>query len=68
MKTLKFADTSVFLHDDDLPKSLTNTNEISIDTETTGLNLFRDRLCLIQISVSKKNVILLSLIDLIQTT
>ena len=54
MKTLKFADTSVFLHNNDLPESLLDFNEISIDTETTGLNLFRDRLCLIQISVSKK--------------
>ena len=54
MKTLKFADTSVFLHDNDLPESLLHCDEISIDTETTGLNLFRDRLCLIQIGVSKK--------------
>ena len=54
MKTLKLADTSVFLHNNDLPESLINYDEISIDTETTGLNLFRDRLCLIQISVSKK--------------
>ena len=54
MKTLKFADTSVFLHNNDLPESLLHINEISIDTETTGLNLFRDRLCLIQIGISKK--------------
>ena len=52
MKTFKFADTSVFLHEKDLPGLLDHNNEIGIDTETTGLNLSRDRLCLIQIGVS----------------
>ena len=41
MKTLKFADTSVFLHNNDLPESLINYDEIGVDTETTGLNLFQ---------------------------
>ena len=53
MKTFKFADTSVFLHEKDLPDLLDHNNEIGIDTETTGLNLSRDRLCLIQIGVSR---------------
>ena len=43
MKTFKFADTSVFLHDQDLPDLLDYKDEIGIDTETTGLNLSRDR-------------------------
>ena len=34
------------------PGLLDHNNEIGIDTETTGLNLSRDRLCLIQIGVS----------------
>ena len=53
MKTFKFAETSVFLHDEDLPDLLDHTNEIGVDTETTGLNLSRDRLCLIQIGISR---------------
>ena len=57
MKTFKFADTSVFLHDQDLPNFIGSQNEIGIDTETTGLNFSRDRLCLIQIGISKMNVI-----------
>ncbi len=53
MKTYKFGETKVYLHKNDLPSSLKFPNEIAIDTETTGLNLVRDRLCLIQIAFSK---------------
>tara|TARA_Y100000991_G_scaffold185735_1_gene149998 strand:- start:18 stop:665 length:648 start_codon:yes stop_codon:yes gene_type:complete len=53
MKTFKFAETSVFLHNGDLPDLLDHSGEIGVDTETTGLNLSRDRLCLIQIGISK---------------
>ena len=53
MKTFKFAETSVFLHDEDLPDLLDYADEIGVDTETTGLNLSRDRLCLIQIGISR---------------
>ena len=53
MKTFKFAETSVFLHNEDLPDLLDHTDEIGVDTETTGLNLSRDRLCLIQIGISR---------------
>ena len=53
MKTFKFADTSVFLHNEDLPDLLDYADEIGVDTETTGLNLSRDRLCLIQIGISR---------------
>ena len=38
-----------FLHNDDLPKEIHIGSSVAIDTETTGLNLVRDRLCLIQI-------------------
>jgi len=38
------------LHQDDIPATLRLGNEIAIDTEAMGLNLQRDRLCLIQIS------------------
>jgi ribonuclease D len=35
---------------DDLPDNLNLGNEIAIDTEALGLNSFRDRLCLVQIT------------------
>ena len=39
-----------FLHRNDIPASVEIGESVAIDTETTGLNLARDRLCLIQIS------------------
>ena len=44
-----------FLHDNDLPREVEVGNSIAIDTETTGLNLTRDRLCLIQICTQNKH-------------
>lgn len=43
---------SIFLHQDDLPDNvdLSNAKSLAIDTETTGLNIGRDRLCVVQIS------------------
>ena len=41
---------SNFFYQNDLPDNLNLGNAIAIDTETTGLNLKRDRLCVIQIS------------------
>ena len=37
-------------YENDLPEGLDLGNEVAIDTEAMGLNNFRDRLCLIQIS------------------
>ena len=53
MKTFNFGDTKVFLHKDDLPDSIKFTKEVAVDSETTGLSLVRDRLCLLQIATSK---------------
>jgi len=39
-----------FLYQDDIPSNIEFGNIIAIDTETMGLNLHRDRLCLIQLS------------------
>ncbi len=39
-----------FLYQDDIPSNIEFGNIIAIDTETMGLNLQRDRLCLIQLS------------------
>jgi ribonuclease D len=38
------------LHKNDLPDGLDLGNSVAIDTETLGLNPFRDRLCLAQLS------------------
>ncbi|MAI29059.1 MAG: ribonuclease D [Pelagibacteraceae bacterium TMED124] len=53
MKTFNFGDTKVYLHKNDLPDSLKFPKEIAVDSETTGLSLIRDRLCLIQIATSR---------------
>ena len=44
-----------FLHDNDLPREIDIGNSVAIDTETTGLNLIRDRLCLIQICTENRS-------------
>jgi len=38
------------LHRGDLPKNISFTGSVAIDTETMGLRLHRDRLCLVQLS------------------
>lgn len=39
-----------FVHKNDLPDDVKFENSVAIDTETMGLNIFRDRLCVVQIS------------------
>lgn len=46
---------AITLHKGDLPKSVNLGKTIAIDTETMGLNLSRDRLCLIQLSSGDGN-------------
>lgn len=41
---------SITLHHDDLPASVSFKGSVAIDTETMGLKLNRDRLCLVQLS------------------
>lgn len=41
---------SIELYQNDLPDGLELGTEVAIDTETMGLNLKRDRLCLVQLS------------------
>ena len=55
MKSLKLNNKQFFTYKNDLPDSLLLGKEIGIDTETTGLSLVRDRLCLIQISSGDNN-------------
>ena len=40
----------IHLYKNDLPTGLDLGESVAIDTETLGLNVFRDRLCLVQIS------------------
>lgn len=53
MKTFKFGESTIYLHNNDLPKNIQPPKIISVDTETTGLSLVRDRLCMVQIAFSK---------------
>jgi ribonuclease D len=41
---------AIFLHHGDLPATVRFTGSVAVDTETMGLNLQRDRLCLVQLS------------------
>ena len=49
------------LHHDDLPKDVYIGSSIAIDTETTGLNLVRDRLCLIQVCTERNEIHLIKI-------
>ncbi len=40
-------------HEGDLPANVTFTGSVAIDTETMGLNPFRDALCVVQLSDGK---------------
>ncbi len=53
----------IFLHQNDLPKNVSFKNSIGIDTETMGLNLGRDRLCLVQISAGDGDAHLVQFTD-----
>ena len=43
------------LHENDLPDEISFSDKIAVDCEFTGLNIERDRLCLIQISSGKND-------------
>lgn len=46
---------SIYLHKHDLPEGVSLGPVVAIDTETMGLNLQRDRLCLVQLSAGDGN-------------
>ena len=50
-----------YLHKGDLPDNINFSSTVAIDTETMGLNLERDKLCLVQISFGDKNAHLIQL-------
>src|SRR6185503_3080713 len=41
---------TVYLHEEDLPEGVLADGDVAVDTETMGLQLGRDRLCVVQIS------------------
>ena len=41
---------TVYLHEEDLPEGVLGPGALAVDTETMGLQLGRDRLCLVQIA------------------
>ena len=41
---------TVYLHKNDLPDDVKFTQSVAVDTETQGLSLVRDKLCLVQLS------------------
>ncbi len=47
---MKVKGASIEFHRDDLPPGAIDAECIAVDTETTGLNPMRDRLCLVQLS------------------
>ncbi|HBT42994.1 MAG TPA: hypothetical protein DEB21_13560, partial [Rhodospirillaceae bacterium] len=40
----------IHLHQGDLPDGVTFTGSVAVDSETQGLDLGRDRLCVVQLS------------------
>lgn len=46
---------TIYLHQNDLPDGIDLGDTIAIDTETRGLNIHRDRLCLVQVSAGDGN-------------
>lgn len=49
-RTVFTTPTEIHLHVDDLPDGLSFGTSVAVDTETQGLNLQRDRLCVVQLS------------------
>lgn len=54
--------TKITLYKGDLPKDILFSDSIAVDTETMGLNLLRDRLCLIQIGDGKGHAYLVQIV------
>ena len=55
--------TSIRLCIGDLPKDNLFTKSVAVDTETTGLNPLRDRLCLVQLADDKGHCYLVKIVD-----
>ena len=47
--------TQIYFYENDLPASVHFSGSVAVDTETMGLELHRDRLCLVQLGDDKGN-------------
>ncbi|MBO4520450.1 MAG: ribonuclease D [Alphaproteobacteria bacterium] len=47
--------TQIYFHEGDLPASVHFSGSVAVDTETMGLQMRRDRLCLVQLGDGKGN-------------
>tara|TARA_A100001015_G_C15008028_1_gene721695 strand:+ start:1257 stop:1901 length:645 start_codon:yes stop_codon:yes gene_type:complete len=54
MESIEFKNRKVFIHKTDIADNINFGDIVAIDTETTGLSLVRDRICLIQICTENK--------------
>lgn len=60
--TLFVANATIRLHRHDLPEGLDLGPVVAVDTETMGLNPYRDRLCLVQLSAGDGTAHLVQLV------
>lgn len=54
--------TKISVYQGDLPADIQFQGSVAVDTETMGLNLHRDRLCLVQLSAGDGNAVLVQII------
>jgi ribonuclease D len=53
---------AIYLHHGDLPDTVRFTDSVAVDSETMGLHLHRDRLCLVQLSAGNGDAHLVRII------
>ena len=53
---------NIFFYKGDLPSKVIFKDSVAVDTETMGLNLHRDRLCLVQLSDGKGKAYLVQIV------
>ena len=51
----------IFFYEGDIPSDISFKNSVAVDTETMGLNIHRDRLCLVQLADEKGNAYLVKI-------
>lgn len=54
--------SQIFVYQGDLPDNVTFHGAVAVDTETMGLNLHRDRLCLVQLSAGDGTAVLVQIL------
>lgn len=56
----------IYVHKGDLPEDITFEKSVAVDTETTGLDIQNDRICLVQLADDKGNCHLVQIVPDIQ--